>query len=309
MVKFLDEPRLRELVGYIKGDIEDAGKKDDVTVTRNSSDELQANSIIHVEALPTLATDIKPNSIYELTETVVIDEGLATIKYDQYGHITGSTGKTLGRGLSDSSNTIGHSNTEVTAKTNTNIVGMSYDKYGHITGKGSTEYSVSDTYTSNANNQLFTRHGANTFYSNVFNGQYNVVFCGNFTRTTTHSISSNTATYIPLTGQDQYRGGLCYRSGNAIYIATTGTYMIMTSGRLSDTGASSRHWYLGAGTTNMWDDSSGGTWNYTYNRHKAQSIEIRYLTAGTLVRPWVYIDSNSGTMQYVTMSMFKLNEK
>lgn len=76
MVKFLDEPRLRELVGYIKGDIEDAGKKDDVTVTRNSADELQANSIIHVEALPTLATDIKPNSIYELTETVVIDEGL-----------------------------------------------------------------------------------------------------------------------------------------------------------------------------------------------------------------------------------------
>lgn len=595
MVKFLDEPRLRELVGYIKGDIEDAGKTDNTTVTRNSADELQANSIIHVDALPTLATDIKPNSIYALTETVVIDEGLetqhnlvmdkhfvytasnwksistiaglteneynqlssaqkvdgtiyvvenegnvikflydsignkprinsvvlqgnvtltdlnlyskdevdallegkveaefvdrlpdtladntwyytktyadgtpvaddkralylkdhngvtqymgvmgnvdlsdyytklqseyrfqklvydseiaslddgtkisgfnqlacttlsfslgrlwswltnkiatmygrginrvddiighsnsvtasstnglksfthdeyghvtastektigrglndssnvighsnsaitaktseglATIKYDQYGHITGGTGKSLGRGLSDSSNTIGHSNSAITAKSNTNIVGMSYDEYGHITGKGSTEYSVSDTYTSNANNQLFTRHGANTFYSNVFNGQYNVVFCGNFTRNSTHSISSNTSTYIPLTGADQYRGSLCYRSGNAIYIATTGTYMVLTTARLQDTGTSTRAWYLGTGTTTMYDDSAGGTWNYTYNRHKAQSIEIRYLTAGTLLRPFVYIDSNSGTLQYVTMSVFKLNEK
>lgn len=241
--------------------------------------------------------------------TAKTGEGLATIKHDQYGHITGSTSKILGRGLSDVSNTIGHSNAEVTAKTNTNIVGMSYDKYGHITGKGATEYTVSDTYTSNASNQLFTRHGANTFYNNVFNGHTNVVFCGNFTRNSTHSIGSNTATYIPLTGADQYRGGLCYRSGNAVYIATNGTYMIVTSGRLADTGTTTRHWYLGAGTTTMWDDSSGGTWNYTYNRHKAQSTEIRYLTAGTLIRPYVYIDSNTGTLQYVTMSVFKLNEK
>jgi len=80
--------------------------------------------------------------------------GVKTFTVNEQGLVSGYTAKTLGRGLNDSSNVIGHSNAAVTAKTNTNIAGVSYDSYGHITGKG-TEYSVQTSMSSSPTDSQF----------------------------------------------------------------------------------------------------------------------------------------------------------
>ena len=67
--------------------------------------------------------------------------GLKYFTYDAQGHVTAATNKTLGRGISDSSNVIGHSNTAITAGTigsATQIPKLTYDAYGHITAVDTT---------------------------------------------------------------------------------------------------------------------------------------------------------------------------
>lgn len=242
------------------------------------------------------------------TVTANSTSGLKFLTHNARGLITGSVAKTLGRGISDSSNVIGHSNDAITAKTNTNIVGVKWDGYGHITGKG-TEQTISDTYTSSADNQLLSRKGAYNLYNGVYSGSTNMVFCGNVTRTTTQSVNSNTSTAISLTGSDIYRTGLIRGASSGVYISVAGTYYFQVVARLADTGTTTRHWYLGLGVNSMLDDQAGGQWLYTYNRHKAEASLLRYCAAGEVIKPYVYIDSNSGSVQYATVHVWKCNEK
>ena len=234
--------------------------------------------------------------------------GLKTFAVDSYGHTTAYTAKTLGRGISDSSNVIGHSNTAITAKTNNNVVGVQWDGYGHITGKG-TEHSISSEYKTGASNQLFTRNGANALYSGVYNGDSNVVFCGNVTRNSTQSVNANTWTAIALTGSDVYRTGLISLASSGVKILKAGTYKFEFVIRLADTASATRHWCISAGTSSAFDDSGGGQWLYTYFRHKAEASHLRYCSANEVIKPYVYIDGNAGTVQFATVRVFKLNEK
>ena len=61
--------------------------------------------------------------------------GLKFFKYDAQGHVTRAVNKTLGRGIDDQSNVIGHSNTAITAKTSPGLVAITHDAYGHITAR------------------------------------------------------------------------------------------------------------------------------------------------------------------------------
>lgn len=181
--------------------------------------------------------------------------------------------------------------------------------YGTNSSGGETVYPFSDTYTSTATNQLFTRAGAYNLYNGVYSGNTAMVFCGNVTRNSSQSVNSNTSTAISLTGSDIYRTALIRGASSGVYIATAGTYYFQVIARLADTGTTTRHWYLGLGTTSMLDDQAGGTWNYTYNRHKAEASLLRYCAAGEVIKPYVYIDSNSGSVQYATVHVWKCNEK
>lgn len=61
------------------------------------------------------------------------DNSIKSFTYDAQGHVTAATNKTLGRGINDQSNVIGHSNAEVTPKTTEGLATIKYDSYGHIT--------------------------------------------------------------------------------------------------------------------------------------------------------------------------------
>ena len=64
-------------------------------------------------------------------------ESIRSFAYDDYGHLTTETSKTLGRGLDDQSDIIGHSNAAVTPVTTSDglLYNYQYDEYGHITGR------------------------------------------------------------------------------------------------------------------------------------------------------------------------------
>jgi hypothetical protein len=139
-----------------------------------------------------------------------------------------------------------------------------------------------------------------------------MVFCGNFTRNSTQSISATTSTKVLLTGSDIYRTNLVSLTNNAIRLIVAGTYLFRFIGRLADTAGATRAWYLGGGGTgssSMADDQMGGVWSYTYNRHKAEATYLQYCAAGEFVAPWVYIDGSSGTLNYMTVEVFRLNNK
>jgi hypothetical protein len=168
----------------------------------------------------------------------------------------------------------------------------------------------SGTYTSTANNQLFTRNGANALYNSVRNGEQAMVFCGNFSRNSAQSVGSNTSTRILITDADVYRSNLMGTSNNAIRIDVAGTYWFRFIARLSDTPGATRAWYIGGGNLSaMADDRMGGMWSYTFNRHKAEATYLKYCAKNEIIAPWVYIESNSGTVQYVTVEAFRLNNK
>lgn len=181
--------------------------------------------------------------------------------------------------------------------------------YGTNGSGGETQYPFSDTYNSTATNQLFTRAGAYNLYSAVRNGEQCMVFCGNVTRNGSQSISSTTSVKILLTASDIYRTNLIQLASNGIKILVAGTYQFRFVGRLADSAGATRHWYLGGGTGTMADDQMGGQWNYTYFRHKSEATYLRYCTAGEIVYPWVYIDGSSGTLNYMTVEVFRLNNK
>ena len=182
--------------------------------------------------------------------------------------------------------------------------------YATGTGGAANLMGFSGTYTSTANNQLFTRAGAFNLYSAVRNGGQCMVFCGDFTRNSSQSVSSNTSTRILITSADVYRSNLMGTSNNAIRIDVAGTYWFRFIARLSDTAGATRAWYIGGGNlSSMADDQMGGSWNYTFNRHKAEATYLKYCAKNEIIAPWVYIESNSGTVQYVTVEAFKLNDK
>jgi hypothetical protein len=182
--------------------------------------------------------------------------------------------------------------------------------YGTNSSGGETQYPFSDTYASTATNQLFTRAGANGLYNAVRNGEQAMVFCGNFTRNSTQSVGSNTSTRILLTGSDIYRTNLVSLASNAVRVLVAGTYWVRIIGRLADTAGATRAWYLGGGnTSSMADDQMGGMWNYTYNRHKMEATYLKYCGANEYIAPWVYIESNTGTLNYMTVEVFRLNNK
>ena len=64
--------------------------------------------------------------------TAVATEQLSSITYDEYGHVTSSTKKTLGRDINDQNGVIGHANDEVTPSAES-LKSVAYDNYGHIT--------------------------------------------------------------------------------------------------------------------------------------------------------------------------------
>lgn len=182
--------------------------------------------------------------------------------------------------------------------------------YATTTGGAANLMGFSGTYNSTANNQLFTRAGAYNLYSAVRNGEQAMVFCGNFTRNSTQSVSSNTSTRISLTASDIYRTNLVSLASNAVRVLVAGTYWVRFIGRLADTAGATRAWYLGGGnTSSMADDQMGGVWSYTYNRHKAEATYLKYCAANEYLAPWVYIDSTSGTLNYMTVEVFRLNNK
>ena len=182
--------------------------------------------------------------------------------------------------------------------------------YATGTGGAANLMGFSGTYTSTANNQLFTRAGAFNLYSAVRNGGQCMVFCGDFTRNSSQNVSSNTSTRILITGADVYRSNLMGTGNNAIRIDVAGTYWFRFVARLADTAGATRAWYIGGGNlSSMADDQMGGSWNYTFNRHKAEATYLKYCAKNEMIAPWVYIESNAGTVQYVTVEAFKLNDK
>jgi hypothetical protein len=181
--------------------------------------------------------------------------------------------------------------------------------YGTNSSGAAYNYPFSDTYNSSADNQIATRKAVYNLYNSVHIGEQAGVFCGTFTRNSTQSISATTSVKVLLTGSDVYRTNLVSLASNAIKIAVTGTYFFRFIGRLADTASATRHWYMGGGVGSMADDQMGGQWNYTYFRHKSEATYLRYCTAGESVSPWIYIDGSSGTLNYMTVEVYRLNNK
>jgi len=181
--------------------------------------------------------------------------------------------------------------------------------YGTNSSGAAYNYPFSDTYNSSADNQIATRKAVYNLYAAVRNGEQASVFCGTFTRNSTQSIASTTSVKVLLTASDVYRTNLVSLTSNGIKILVAGTYFFRFVGRLADTASATRHWYLGGGTSTMADDQMGGQWNYTYFRHKSEATYLRYCTVNEIVYPWVYIDGSSGTLNYMTVEAFRLNNK
>ena len=86
--------------------------------------------------------------------------GLKYFTYDAQGHVTAGVNKTLGRGLNDQSNVIGHSNTAITAGTvgsATQMPVLTYDAYGHLTAVSNT--TVYPPTTAGTNGQVWQADG------------------------------------------------------------------------------------------------------------------------------------------------------
>lgn len=181
--------------------------------------------------------------------------------------------------------------------------------YATGTGGAANLMGFTDTYTSTANNQLLTRNGGYNLYNNVYSGQYCCVFCGHLTRNSTQAVNSSTWTAIALTNSDIYRTGLVSLASSGVRVLKAGTYKFEFVIRLADTASATRHWCISPGTSSAFDDSNGGQWLYTYFRHKGEASYVRYCAVNEVIKPYVFIDGNAGTVQYVTVRVFKLNEK
>lgn len=75
------------------------------------------------------------------------------------------------KGIQVSSGKIGHSNS-ITVPTAKRIMQATYDAQGHVTAIEN-EFNWSNTYSTSAENQLFTRKGANAMYTELNSGKLN----------------------------------------------------------------------------------------------------------------------------------------
>lgn len=211
-------------------------------------------------------------------------------------YIRGKISSSSGRGINVTNNVIGHSNAEITAKTNTNVCGLKYDKYGHVTDKG-TEHSISDTYKSTADNQLFTRKGAYGLYNDVDR------LGGVFYRNGTQSVSTANWTNILLTSTESGDTSIAELSSNGVKIKVTGVYRFTIVLRIPDT-TSTLQW--GVGITGSDDDLRGGSWNYTHTRHKVTTVIVKPISANSVIYPRINIISGASSINYCQMTVEKL---
>ncbi|MBR3141332.1 MAG: hypothetical protein IKF11_10820 [Methanobrevibacter sp.] len=259
------------------GDVETAldGKQDKITDS----------------TLSTLADSTTVSSVSAASKT---NKTFALSKLWEY--ILGKIGSSVGRGINVSSNVIGHSNSAITAKTNTNICGLKYDSYGHVTAKG-TDYSVSDTYTSTADNQLFTRKGAYNLHNSV------VRLGGVFHRNGTQSVSTANWTNIQLTATESGDSSIAELSSGGVKIKNTGMYRFTIVVRVPDT-TSTLQW--GVGITGSDDDLRGGSWNYTHTRHKVTTVIVKPISANTVIYPRINIISGASSINYCQMTVERI---
>lgn len=294
--------------------IADATKAEAVTLTNKTID-VDDNTVSNLETdnfkSTALSTSIGGSPVQTKLATEKAVSDFAVKKTSDANKVYGSS-TTFDRVTS-----VGSSSTDTQIPTAKAVYGFAVPQtatgnriYGTNSSGSETQYPFSDTYASSADGQLFTRKGANGLYNAVRNGEQGMVFCGNFTRNGTQSVGSNASVRILLTASDIYRTNLVQLSSNAVKISVAGTYLFRFIGRLADTAGATRAWYLGGGSTaSMADDQMGGMWSYTFNRHKAEATYLKYCAAGEYVAPWVYIESNSGTLNYMTVEVFRLNNK
>jgi len=260
-----------------------------------------------------LATSVSSDSTDSQVPTAKATYSYAVAKTTDANKVYGSSNNF------DRATSVGSSSTDTQLPTAKAIYSYAVPKttggskiYGTNSSGAALNYSINDTYTSSADNTVFTRKGAYNLYNGVFSGNTAMVFAGNLMRNSSQSVSADTSTAISLTASDIYRSGLIQLASNGCKILVTGTYWFRFVGRLSDTISTSptiRSWYLGGGVNTMLDDQAGGQWMYTNKRHKGEATLLRYCTAGEVIKPYVYIDGNAGSLQYVTMQVFKLNNK
>ena len=220
--------------------------------------------------------------------------GLKTFKVNAQGLITEYTAKTLGRGLGDTNNVIGHSNAEITAALTQAVYPTKIDKYGHVTAYG-TGQAVTDQYKTSANNQLLNRVGAHNMWKQTTH------LCGIFSRSN-QSISQDSWTNISLTGSNDVDSTYCSLNSNGIRILKTGIYKFDIVARLADSISLSTFIEWSLGMTGHDDDSSGGEWAATLHRHKTTTSIYMYVTANSTVYGRIYIASGGArTLNYATI--------
>jgi hypothetical protein len=287
----------------------------DVTVAlTNKGIDADANTVTNLET-----ENVKSSALATSIGTSPVQTKLVTEKAvgDYAVKKTSDANKVYGSSTTfDRVTSIGSSSTDTQLPTAKAVYGYAVGKtttgsrvYGTNSSGLAYNYPISDTYTSTADNQIATRKAAYGLYAGMRNGEQCCVFCGNFTRNGTQNVTSTTSTKVSLTGSDIYRSNLVSLTSNGVKILVAGTYRFHFVGRLADTAGATRAWYLGGGTSTMADDQMGGQWLYTYNRHKGEATYLRYCAANEIVYPWVYIDGNSGTLNYMTCEVFRLNNK
>ena len=278
--------------------------KTDIANLKSSIDDL---ADIDVSSLSDKQDKITNSTLSSVSDTTYVSDVDASNKTSKrftlstlWKYILSKISGAVGRGISVKDNVIGHSNDTITAKTNTNIVGLKYDAYGHITGKG-TEYVADNTYTSqvSANNQLFTRNGAYALYDHIKRGAYNSRGIGRFYRTASTGLNRDSWLKIILTGSDVWQNN-CSLQNSGIKFSIQGVYRITMTARLTDT-SDAKQWCLTMGNNSgSFDTELGGVWHYTHTRHKGQSDVIISADTSTVYYPWVYCTS-SATLAYCSI--------
>ena len=262
--------------------------------------------------------------------------GLKTLAYDSNGHITSATAKSLGRGISDSSNTIGHSNTAITAHTTNGVKTFAVDEYGHITGYTAktlgrglsdssnvighsniqiTEATTQSLYPIKINDYgHITAYGTGQATSDTYksgannqiltrNGAYAMwkqatKMIGIFTRTSAQSFTANSWANISLTASNDVDTSYASLSSSGIKIAKTGIYNFQITIRMTDSITSDSLIEWAVGLTGHEDDQAGGCWYTSKHRHKVTTNIIAYITSGTTVYPRIYSTGGINQVNY-----------
>jgi hypothetical protein len=151
----------------------------------------------------------------------------------------------------------------------------------------STNYPVSDTYTSTATNQLFTRAGAYNLYTalNALASPKSQLV-GIFSRTSNMSTSGAAWKNIALTGSNDVNTDYCVLDSSGILLKKAGIYKFTITVRLADA-TGPVEWALGV--TDHDDDQNGGTWMNSTTRHKLTTTFTEYYAANKRVFPRVIV--------------------